>query len=145
MSMVFLTGHPDIDVFGIGALSDVDQIARIRSDESKIQKVFGVIVTGTAKPLPSRKDADRFLNALNSNKKRNPTLGMPVLLIIFTMQDDRGYVAWQTEPVIEGAEPKLRIPAQLATEPATKEVLESIVDRVSNWYDLLIKTLYILN
>ena len=144
MSTVFLTGHPGVEVFGIDkGLSGVDQIARIHSDESLIQKTLGVIVHGTAKPLPTPKAADQFLKALIGSKKRHPTLSMPVLLIVFSMQDDRGYVAWQTEPVIEGSEPKLKIPERLATQPATREVLQSIVNTINSWYDLLIKELYI--
>jgi hypothetical protein len=143
MSSIFLTGYPDVEVFDVEGLSEVEQIARIRPDEGKIQRTFGVSVKGTATPLPTARAADEYLESLIGRKQRSPTLSMPVLPIVFSMQDDRGYVAWQAEPVVEGAEPKLRLPGRLETEPATRETLRSIVDRVSEWYDLLLKNLYV--
>src|SRR4051812_45718723 len=86
MSSVFLTGDLGVEVMRVGdlgQLGDVDQLAIIRSEEARIQKIFGVIVKGTSRELPNLTAAEKHLNPWmmdRNSKRKHPALPLPTIV-----------------------------------------------------------------
>jgi hypothetical protein len=100
---------------------------------------FGVILKGTVEPLPSEREATRYLNAWwKKHEDQGSRFYFPVIILLLTMEDDRGYYTWRSEPeVVQGRIPHLEHNETFRCERLTKESLDGIVDRVRAWYDHL--------
>src|SRR4051812_11471239 len=56
LATVFLTGRRDVQVFSADLGGEIDLIAKILSDDP-YEKLFGVILKGTSRPLPGEREA----------------------------------------------------------------------------------------
>ncbi|MHC5541121.1 DUF4365 domain-containing protein [Singulisphaera rosea] len=144
MAQVFLTGSLNVEVFGVDHLLDIDQIAKITS-ESRLQRLFGVIVKGTSLSLPDARTADAHLGADFRKRRQISSLSMPVIILLFSMKEDVGYYAWQAEPVLADSAPKLRIHERFTCQLADDSALNTITSKIDRWYDSFEEKLYLFD
>jgi hypothetical protein len=94
---------------------------------------FGVQVRGVEEPVSSARELGGEHRA-GRGIVADPDV--PVCLILFSMDDDRGFYRWASEPVVSGKDaPALREPRQARWFDLDAAGLERIVGAVTAWYD----------
>ncbi len=104
----------------------IDFLADI-SNEQQLQ-IFGVIVKA-ARAIDSVKAANTYGRSINSHPYYFPTV-----VLLFSMEDETGYVAWHTEPDAPAPSTILHRHTQLDFHVCDNDELESIVSKVKSWY-----------
>ena len=146
LAMVQFTSRPDLQVSDFPEGSGLDLLVRIVSPAPGYQKLLGVKLKGTNVALPGADRATRYLGTTNwywkSEGKLMPKYSFPVIVLLFSMEDDKGYFAWSIEPLVNrSGEPKLKLNDAPTCTPFDRTSLGSIVDRVNQWYDSLVALL----
>ena len=134
LATVFLTAREDVQVIIADLGGGIDLIAEILSDDSRTS-MFGVVVKGTSRPIPTEKHASRYVNDELKRSKSAQAFPFPIIVLAFSMKDDDGYYAWLAEPDVspEGL-PRLESRKDIICRRATRQALESIVERVQEWH-----------
>lgn len=99
------------------------------------------VAHGTSKELPDVAHASRHGDASCWNRPDRLRFCSPVLFLLFSMVDDRGYYGWYSEPIFENGLPLLLYPAKVMLVEIRKNSLDTIVDTVVTWYDALAEIL----
>src|SRR4051812_13036359 len=104
LAMTFLTRHSNITALEIG-IPGVDMLAYInpRSQDNVFPsgKLFGIVLAGTTQPLNTEDQASKFANHKWKPVEGKPLpLIMPILNLIFSMEDDKGYWVWSVHPTV---------------------------------------------
>jgi hypothetical protein len=136
LARVFLTRRLNINVHPFGDNNDegLNFICTIRDDRVKGFLPFGVLVWGTAKELSTETEA----TAYGRQKKkvlRQSTFFFPVVVLLFSMQDDQGYFSWLVEPCQEGN--KLFHVPELKFKTFDTKHLDRMIKRIASWYNRL--------
>src|SRR5437667_11355747 len=105
LANVFLTRKPTIQVNRL----DVGHVQLLVSDlpeEAESVRSFGVILWGTGKKLPNEEDATKYANSHWRGKTDAahddlPRFFIPILVLVFSVEEDLGYYAWAWEPSID--------------------------------------------
>ena len=140
--MVQFTSRSDLQVSDFPEDAGLDLLVRIVSDGPGYQKFFGVKLRSTTAPLPSADRATRYLDSTVFSRKHEgkhlPKYSFPVIILLFSMQDDKGYFVWSIEPLVtESGEPRLRMNGDMSCATFNRSTLGTIVDRVNVWHDSL--------
>lgn len=101
-------------------------------------KTFGVYLDGAKAPMTMREANARLKTSLGRffDDHGKPTI--PYSLFYFTMEDDRGYVTWVAEPVVEPGRYKLKYHESRADcVRLDREALDGIVAAVDAYYEAL--------
>jgi hypothetical protein len=146
LAMVQFTSRRDLQVSDLPIEGGLDLLVRIISEGPGYQKFFGVELKGTNRPIPDAVRATKYLRNSKLVKKfegnLTPKYSFPVIVLLFSMQDDRGYFAWSIEPHVNRAgEPKLRLHQSPTCDVFDRAALGNIVERVNEWYDSLVALL----
>ncbi len=99
--------------------------------------LFGVALKGTIQSIRDAKEATQILGTMYREKSSDPSLRypFPVVVLLFSMQDDSGYYAWLVEPVgVREGEPKLKLHGSPNCEPFNRTSLSYLIARVNDWY-----------
>lgn len=125
-------------------VGDLDFLALVQGKEEFAElRVFGVVVKATTK-LGSLASANRYGARYNADHKITSTKYLfPTIALLFSMEDEKGYFAWVTEPEIEkrSTVPKLKQHDSLQFHEFDGPALDLIADSVSYWYTVATKTL----
>jgi hypothetical protein len=146
LAMVQFTSRPDLQASDFPEDGGIDLLVRIISDGPGYQKLFGVKLFGATSPFPDSDRANRFLRTANwVNKKEGKSsskFALPVIILVFSMVDDKGYFAWSIEPIVDRTGgPKLKVHESLTCAPFNRSTLATIVKRVNEWHDSLVALL----
>lgn len=138
LATVALTRRRDLELIWLNEdEAGFDILVRITRDykpgQHQYLKSFGAILKGTANSLNKAAEAAAQLNQLMPYEDRK-WFSMPVIVLFFSMEQDRGYYAWYCEPSVEGDLPKLSFPERLTCQAMDDKHLERVVDAVDNWY-----------
>src|SRR5947209_19865728 len=105
LARLVLTRRKDVRVFPLGDESDVglDFIAHTTTPISGLpaNPYFGVQVKGTANALDDERTANRLANQFVRDVPAKAFILAPIVLMVFSMEDDRGYWGWVMEPFVE--------------------------------------------
>jgi hypothetical protein len=151
LARVFLTRRQDITVLSFEE-RHLDLFASIEprpADPVRGFMGFGVIRWGTDRVLPTEAAATQYANtrwrAETKKEKERTVYFLPVLLLLFSMEDDQGYYAWVTEPCVGEGDgfPKLKVVEQLDCTGLERGSLDDIVSRVKEWYTHLAPALLV--
>jgi hypothetical protein len=124
---------------------DLDFIVHLFPDGTNQGSVpaFGVIVRGTAIPLESAEAAERHLNHQWAKLKAHRYF-MPVIALLFSMNQDQGYYTWVSEPRVDPVS-KLPVLVKLA-RPEFEKVSGKTYDRtmsvIREWYGRLAEIVF---
>ena len=134
LATVFLTARNNIRTYDVKDFGGIDFLARIDPVGGRFERLFGVVLKSTTNPLPTEKHAN---NLLNSWARQTPLLQVfpfPVLILIFSMQEDDGYYDWQVEPLASIQQPALNIKSTFKTARTNKKALDIISQEIEMWY-----------
>jgi hypothetical protein len=134
LARVALTRRLNVDVHPFEDPTDhaLDLICTIRDERVQGFLPFGVVVWGTATEI---KNADEATAFARQHKKLNPdaTFLMPVIILLFSMQNDEAYFAWFVEPS------KDRTKLLTVNKPTFKAFdsreLDRMLNRITKWYN----------
>ncbi|HKI21065.1 MAG TPA: hypothetical protein VKA15_24445 [Isosphaeraceae bacterium] len=139
LAMVQLSSRRDLQVIGgFPGHEEFDLMVRLLSGAERGQRYFGVKLKGTTEVLSSAKDATRYLNSIDDKDTKLPPSksGFPLILAVFSMQNDRGFYSWRIEPVIDEEHlPRVKIHNDFVCRPFGRAALGQIVETVNHWYD----------
>jgi hypothetical protein len=147
LANVFLTRKPSMHVSRIDVGHVQFLACSLQRDDDAIRE-FGVILWGTAKKLPNEEEATKHANTHWRGRYdvRNdlPRFAMPVLVLLYSVEEDLGYYAWAWEPFLESPsdQPKLRKPDSLACKKIQSDSLDKIVAKVRSWHDALARIVF---
>jgi hypothetical protein len=139
LATVALTRRLDIEVRQMDLDSGIDFVGIIRPEpDEELQGflLFGVVVKGTARPLPSHLAAEKFFRAHRS--KSGIIKGkyfFPVIVLLFSMNQDEGYFSWFVEPDVDTE--TLIQHTDLAFKPFDLRQLDQMISRIKKWYQRL--------
>lgn len=145
LAEVVLTRRKDVQVIPLGEKADVgiDFIVQITTPISGHpgNPSFGVRFHGTSKPLNDERAANRLANQVAETPARTPLLA-PIVLMVFSMEDDRGYWGWLMEPVgIGSSGPSLQSVLRMEMREINNESLEDLFSQVISWFEAASKFL----
>lgn len=132
LAKLHLTRRLNVDVhpFHSGADGGLDFVCTIRSKEPGFL-AFGVIVWATSKELSDEAEATSFAR-LRLRKIVKPPYLIPVIALVYSMNDDRGFFCWIVEPSREGE--KLSTISHVACKTFDVQQLDRIIERITEWY-----------
>jgi len=134
--MVQFTSRSDLQVIDFPEDSELNLLVRVLSGNKGDQKFFGVRLKGTRQLLSSPDEAARHLRPLYRKKANQPLpkYGFPVVVLLFSMQNDRGFYSWQIEPIIDQTkEPRLKVHDTFSCSVFDRASLDSIVKKVNDF------------
>jgi len=145
LATVALTRRRDLELIWLNEdEAGLDLLVKVARDDVPGQhhfiKSFGVILKGTANSPTRAAEATDQLNELMPYQERK-RFSMPVIVLFFSMEQDRGYYSWYCEPRVEADGPKLSFPDRLECHVMDDRRLEKVVDAVDRWYLSLYKVL----
>lgn len=142
LAMVQFTSRTDLQVSDIQEDGGLDLLVRIVSDGPGYQKYLGVQLKGTNTSLSDAERATHYLGKTKLVGKQSLKYSFPVIVLLFSMADDKGYFSWSIEPLVNrSGEPKLKLHEQLTFAAFDRLSLETIVNRVNEWHDSLVALL----
>ena len=136
LAKLHLTRRLNVDVhpFDEGGKGTLELVCTIRSKEVRGFLPFGVMVWGTAKGLPTEDDATA-LARLRLKKTDRPMYCIPVIALVFSMENDEGYFCWIAEPCNETG--KLLTVSRVRCKQFNAKQLDRITKRISDWYQIM--------
>lgn len=112
------------------------------SDQSKLPFLpcVGVEVMGTDEPLESEDTATAYVREHWEDRERKGFSFRPVVLLLFSMEGDKGYFGWLMEPRVGASEgPTLTRVFSPAMTKITKPSTESIFRASEAWSEAMVK------
>lgn len=118
-------------------MGDIDFFAFLSDgpEEPEGFRFFAVIVKGSA-AVGSVKAANALGRSLR-DRLTGTVYVFPTIVLVCSMEDEKVYYAWQTEPHVDQGEPKLTKHRSLDFAEFTVEALRDTVNRVNQWYDFV--------
>jgi hypothetical protein len=142
LATVALTRRLNVDVHPFGAKDEgIDLICTIRPETGeKLHGFlpFGAFVWGTAEELDTEDAATRYAR-LRKKEFNKELFFMPVVVLLFSMVKDEGYVAWLVKPGKDSD--KLFRCKDLAFRPFDVRRLDKVVNSIKRWYQRLETTI----
>ncbi len=149
LANVFLTRKPTIQVNRL----DVGHVQLMVNDvpgEAKSVMSFGVILWGTGKKLANEEDATKYANShwrggTDAAHDDLPRFFMPILVLVFSVEEDLGYYAWAWEPSLDSLSHSttLRKPERLTCTKINNQSLDRILSKVGAWYDAVARIVFV--
>jgi hypothetical protein len=140
LAMVEFTSRPDLQVSSFPGDAGLDLIVRVLTGGTVYQKFLGVTLKGTNRVLSSAEEATRYHKSVyrkNENKPL-PKYSFPVVALLFSMPNDRGYYSWLIEPIIhQTKQPRLKVHEDISCAVFDRKALDVIVKKVNDWHDKL--------
>ena len=142
LAQVVLTRRKDIHVLALGEKADVgiDFIAHIMTPITgmPVNPYFGVQVKGTASPLDEVKSANRIANNAVREMTSRAFLFAPLVLMLFSMEEDRGYWGWLMKPQVNGPNsPSLHRVTRMEMTEISNDSLDDLFSTVISWFEAL--------
>src|SRR3954447_15062665 len=140
LANVFLTRKPTIQVNRLD-VGHVQLLVTDLQDETKSVRSFGVILWGTGKKLANEEDATKYANSHwrgETDAAHNlPRFFMPILVLVFSVEEDLGYYAWAWEPSLDSPSHSITLgkPESLTCTKIHSHSLDKILSKVGAWHD----------
>jgi hypothetical protein len=133
LAKVSLTRRLNINVHPFDDTSEegLNYICTIRSDRVEGFLPFGVRVWGTARELSTEADANAF-GRQKWKVIKHTTFFIPVVVLLFSMQNDLGYFSWLVAPCKKGN--KLLFATELKFKVFDAKQLNRMIERITEWY-----------
>jgi hypothetical protein len=146
LANLVLTRRRDVQVVSLGDKSEVgiDYLVRTTTPIAGLpaNPYFGVQVRGTTKSLDNEVAANRFAKQVVREMTTGAPILAPIVLMVFSMEGDRGYWGWVMEPVGTGSRgPFLGAALQMEMREINNESLEDLFSQVTAWFEAVSKHL----
>lgn len=142
LAYLLLTSRPDLLVpREFGDSGEQDYVVELSQDAGgRAGRQFGVVVKGTT-GLQSSDDARDWLDAHRRQLEERQEATFPVCLLLFSVDNHRGFFCWLLEPQIIDGRAKLAVASRPAIHGLTPHTLDDLVHAVGRWFDALMATL----
>jgi hypothetical protein len=97
---------------------------------------FGVILVGTVATIEDEEKASHLANKAWKQMEKDIHL-MPVLMLVFTLDNDQGYIAWVQEPCIGDIPPLLWRSKALECHKVSPKMFSATLKQIRKWYENL--------
>ncbi len=140
MATMYLTRRKDLQLryevkVGQGKwVRTLDIVADILDPEKPGERKFGVELEGMKSAL-TLAEAEKLLRPKLEWLQSFRGLPYPLVLLLFTMEDNAGYYTWLAEPIIKAESPKLKFHDEAHCQILDRASLDEVVERVTLWYD----------
>lgn len=138
LAYVTLTRRDDLVVINLPEQGELDLLVRMSSPGSRQVRLLGVILRGTARFLCDEDASRELTNYFRQTSKERGAVQypFPVIALIFSMENDEGFCAWRSKPLVgDGNRPILETQQSTHCEKFTRKALDEIVADSSAWYD----------
>jgi len=149
LANLVLTRRKDVRILTLedGSEAGIELLAQFRSPTPGLpaNPSFGVQVKGTSGPLNDERAANRFakqvVRAVTPNQSAYALLA-PMVLFVFSMEDDRGYWGWILKPTVDNEKgPSLQRVERMEMAEINADALDTLFESVSEWFSALGKVL----
>jgi hypothetical protein len=137
LARVALTRRLNIDVFDLDMGGDmgIDLLCSIGDPTVPGFLPFGVLVWGTSDPLDTSEELAKHVRGYRKKLDKRTRYFMPVIVLLFSMHDDKELYAWLVEPCENSTH--LVDVADLDFKPFDTKQLDRVIRRITNWYKCL--------
>lgn len=137
LALVTLTRVPEVIPTKV-SFEHLDFLCVIKSDDDEEMKkvqLLGVNVKGTARLGSEERATSWGSKAMKLEGIGERVYYFPVIVLLFSMEDDKGYYAWQVEPATRDDDsPILHQNASFEFREFTVAALKTIIRKVRMWY-----------
>lgn len=142
LANLVLTRKKNVHVLSLGEKADlgIDLIARIMKPISNLpaNPYFGVQVKGTSSVLDDEHAANRFASQAVRAMTARAFILAPVVLMVFSMEGDRGYWGWVMQPFVGGSNsPALTYKSRPDMMIIDNKSIENLFSAVSEWFEAM--------
>lgn len=134
LALVLLTRREDLDIAESRADVGFDLLVTLRPGPKPGVRQFGVELWGRW-PRLAADQATKVLQPRLQKLLRHAPFPYPVVVFVFTMEDDRGWYAWSAEPSVTDQGAELIQHGEPSCHPLDAQALDEIIDAVDRWYD----------
>lgn len=144
LAWMYLTERDDLLLTPAAREVGLDYLASLTTKNDKPSlRQFGVILRAARKPA-GEEQLDKLLRSTMQSLQRIEEFPYPVLLLYFTMEDNRGYFTWVAEPTLtDEGKPRLQRHATAACKRLDGPALDHIVAEVRKWYDAFFSSIVV--
>lgn len=138
LATVALTRRDDVRLLEFPDDVVFDFFLRVLPEASEQDQFMGtaVVVKGTSKPLDDEGAASEFAARTLERLASRPRFYFPVLMTVFSMQQDKGYYCWLAKPNVKDG-PRIEEYGPIRCHALDRDGLDRIVDDVRQWYRAL--------
>lgn len=142
LARLVLTRRKDLRVYSLNEAEDVgiDMIVHIAKEIPGLpaNPYFGVQIKGTSSSLENEAAASRIGQQAARAVQARAFILAPIVLLVFSMEEDRGYWGWVMEPSVDGPQsPSLTRTDRMEMQRITKQSTESLVECVTAWFEAM--------
>jgi hypothetical protein len=139
LATVALTRRPDVVVLEIDKHDFLDLYVQILPDDEEEAGFIGmgVVLSGTTQNLDTARAATAFARKKLEGKRPKALFYFPVLFLVFSMQNDKGYYSWLIMPSVDAEGPKLHALDKAECRVFDEQSLDEIVSMTTKWYAAL--------
>lgn len=130
---MYLTRRDDLSLYFEPSDMGIDLLVTVKH-KKKGQRMFGVELRGAKSPT-TLEGANKVLYPSVQKMLRYEAWPYPVVLIFFTMTDNKGYITWLSEPVADDHEWKLKRRETADCHELTTKELDGIIDKTHRYFD----------
>jgi hypothetical protein len=135
LAIMCLTRRSDLIVREETTDIGLDLLVTVRPKAKEGLRQFGADLKGRWSAL-TPDTANAGLRPSLQKIRRYGPFPFPVVLFLFTMEDDKGWYTWVAEPVIApDGSAEMRQHGEAHCRPLDDEAVDGIVDEVDRWYD----------
>ncbi|MDX2230473.1 MAG: DUF4365 domain-containing protein [Leptolyngbyaceae cyanobacterium bins.349] len=131
LANVYLTRSQNLVVQRLDHDFGIDLLVEIAHNNRTTGKVFGVQIKGRDKAL---KNGQKYLLPITEEYNQYfQNLPFPVCLLLFTMEDDKGYYQWVNYST--SSSPDSNLADQAKWRSLDGNGIEHLLQEVNDWYD----------
>lgn len=134
LAIMYLTRRQDLTVTYQDSKHGLDLIVAIGQNGDYTGRIFGVKLQAAS----TSNEATRGVSKTWWHKAQAlfEDTPFPIIVTIFTMEDDQGYYGWLKEPQLdENGNVRLSLTPDYTLSKLVDSDLDAIVAKVNNWYD----------
>ena len=137
LATLFLTRREEVEIVRLGDKSDelFDFYINVKAAEGKGNTFgrIGVKTYGVSPAIADAAAAKKLVHKRIEDPQAMPRIPIPVVVMLFSMENDEGYYGWLKEPQVQGEHPLLVIPQTVDMKPLDTKAVNEIVDRSLEW------------
>ncbi len=144
LAQLVLTRRKGVSVFSLGNGDiGIDLVAHlppmpVKGLEKPIQSSLAVVVKGTSAALDREEDANSYAKRTWKPLSANALILSPVVVLLFSMEGDRGFYSWLMEPRLYGeGVPGLDFVETPDMTKITRKTIDHVFDEVESWYTMM--------
>jgi len=135
LAVVYLTRRGDLIVTDEAADVGVDLWVTLNLEDKEGHRKFGVELRGVLKAGTADHANKRLYSSMQKMLRYGP-FPFPVVVFFFTMENNKGWYTWASEPVVSSnGQFGLVQHAEASCRPLDSGAIDEIVETVDRWYD----------